>query len=412
MSPRLASSGEDGQSGGKLALSVVLVLGLAVLLLVIVRAKPNTEAFDPRSSRDDGARALVLLLEAQGADVAIERSLPEPGADERVLVLDDRLNPQQRDELIDWIEAGGIAIVADPSSSLHGGAGVDGGAVEVVGDDPVGVGPSDALSEANVTRDECTVAALTDLRGLWVPSGLLFPVGPSEPQCFSDGEHAFVIVRSLGKGLVVGLGDNDPLTNQHLRYADNSGLATALLTPSGDARVRIVLGRDAPKNAADIGSGDQRLIDLVRPGVWMALLQLALAFVIFAFARGIRTGRPVDERPPAPLAGSEFVVASGTLMQRAGHVERAAWILRGRFYRDVCRELRLPPSTAIADLDAHLVERHAFAAGELTQFFQQPVATEQQLVELTATMHTLRQRVATPTESPSTPQPDHVGSQL
>ena len=43
----------------------------------------------------------------------------------------------------------------------------------------------------------------------------------------------------------------------------------------------------------------------------------------------IRPGRPVREPEQVPIAGSELVVATGTLMQRAHHAdERAGWLLR------------------------------------------------------------------------------------
>ena len=48
----------------------------------------------------------------------------------------------------------------------------------------------------------------------------------------------------------------------------------------------MLLGGGAAKSAADIGTGEKRLLDLVRPGVWMALAQLAVAFVLLAASRG------------------------------------------------------------------------------------------------------------------------------
>lgn len=406
MSPRLAPTSGGGSSGGRLAISIVMVLAIAVAMLLLVRAKPEVGPYDPRSSRDDGARALVLLLESRGADVEISRSSPDVGTDERVLVLADRLTANQRSDLLDWIEAGGIAVVADPQSSLHGGAGADGGAVEVSADEPVVDSVDDVQFEINVPVDQCSIGALRALRGLFVPSGVLFPVAPAEPQCFAADGNAFVVARQLGRGLVVGLGDNDVLTNRYLRYGDNSGLATALLTPGDSDRVRVLIGGRVPKTVDDIGSGEERLVDLVRPGVWMALVQLALAFVVFAFARGIRTGRPVDERRAVPLAGSEFVAASGTLLQRAQHAERAAWAVRGRFYRDLCHSLRRPSNTPIDVLDREAAERFGTAAGEIIAIFQTVVTDQQQLLALTHAMHRVRVRVV-PNSSAS---PHHSAS--
>ena len=401
MSPRLAAAGGAGGAGGdggpatgRLALSIVLVLLIAVAMLLLVRARPKAGPFDPRSSRDDGARALVLLLESRGAGVEISRTAPRAGADERVLVLADRLNSNQRNDLLNWIEAGGVAVVADPTSTLHGGPGVDGGSIEVADDEPARSAADRTVDdEINVAVGECTIGALQSLRGVFVPDGLLFPVAPGEPQCFGDGDHAFVVSRSLGDGLVVGFGDNDVLSNRYVRYADNSGLATALLAPRPGARVRILIGADVAKTAQDIGSGDQRLIDLVRPGVWMALVQLALAFVVFAFARGVRTGRPVNEARAVPLAGSEFVVASGNLMQRAQHAERAAWVVRGRLYRDLCQLVRGPSGTSIADLDRAVAQHLGTPPGETIAIFQAVVTDKQELLALTRRMYRLRQQI-------------------
>jgi hypothetical protein len=397
MSPRLAASadGRGGPSGARLAVSIVTVLVIAVAMLLLVRARPKAGPYDPRSSRDDGARALVLLLESRGVQVTITRVAPDLDDDARVLVLADRLTSGQRNDLVSWIEAGGVAIVADPTSTLHGGPGVEGGAIEVAADEPLAAAIDRSVDdEINVAAETCTIAALQSLRGLFVPSGLLFPVAPAESQCFGDGKHAFVVGRLLGAGVVVGFGDNDILTNRYLRYGDNSGLATALLAPQRGAHVRILIGADAAKTAADIGTGDQRLVDLVRPGVWMGLVQLALAFVVFAFARGIRTGRPVDEPRPVPVAGSEFVAASGNLMQRARHEERAAWVVRGRLYRDLCQLVRRPANTSISELDDAVAARFDTPPGEVIAIFQAVVTDKQQLVALTGRMHHLRQRIA------------------
>jgi hypothetical protein len=328
------------------------------------------------------------------------------------LVLADRLNSSQRNDLLNWIEAGGVAIVADPTSTLHGGPGVDSGSIEVVAAEPTSAAVDRTVDdEINVAVGECSIGALQSLRGVFVPDGLLFPVAPGEPRCFGDGGHAFVVGRPLGDGLVVGFGDNDVLTNRYVRYADNSGLATALLAPRPGAQVRILIGADVAKTAQDIGSGEQRLVDLVRPGVWMALVQLALAFVVFAFARGVRTGRPVNEARAVPLAGSEFVVASGNLMQRAQHAERAAWVVRGRLYRDLCQLVRRSAGTPIADLDLAVALHLGSPPGETTAIFQAVVTDKQELLALTRRMYRLRQQIEAAAHVPSQAQ-QHTRSPL
>jgi hypothetical protein len=291
--------------------------------------------------------------------VLISHDVPAVGTATRVLVISDRLGSAQRSRLIEFIEAGGVAIVADPDSTLHGGAGVDGGSIVVVAEAKPEFAAAQA--EANVTNDVCTIDALTQLRGLFVPDGVLFPVGPDEPACFGvvsadEQTHAFVIRRQLGAGTVIGLGDNQILTNEYIRYADNSGLGVALLAPT-PITVNIVIGDQAARTPDEIGSGEQTLRDLVRPGVWMGFAQLALAFVVFAVAKGVRVGRPVVENLPTPIAGSEFVRARGTVMHRAGHAQRAGQTLRAELHRELCDRFALPRSSTLDAVVAEATRR-------------------------------------------------------
>ena len=155
----------------------------------------------------------------------------------------------------------------------------------------------DVARERNVAPGRCTIAALDDLRGVFVPSGVLFPVGPSEPQCFTSptsgvaaDNHSFVLVREFGDGLIVGLGDNDAFVNRSLRRADNAGLIVSLLVPTDDATVSFVIGRGVSPTVSDVGSGEDTLRDLVPNWAWMSLVLSAVAFIVFAISRSAREG--------------------------------------------------------------------------------------------------------------------------
>ena len=321
MSRRAPDAGTGG--GAKVAAALLLVLVLAVVVLLLVRSRPSPDPFDPRSGASDGTRGLVVTLERVGIDVSVSRTVPtfggvaddgtgddttgpeetgsdgtgadatgDVGAPDRVLVLDDRLDDDQRSALIDFTEAGGDVVVADPDSTLHGGSGLDGGAVRTTAPDL----PDRRLAverEISLPTGRCTIGALSSLRGLYVTDGLLFPVGPTEPQCFATDDRSFVVVRRLGDGSITGLGDNELFTNARLRRADNAALAAALLDPagtpsSGDARVLILLGNGASPTIDDIGSGDDTLVDLVPGWVWASLAMAVLAFVVFAVSRAAR----------------------------------------------------------------------------------------------------------------------------
>lgn len=403
MSPsRSGSSGSSG--GGRAAITALVVIAVAVGMVLLLRSRPGLQAFDPRSSAPDGANGAVLLLEKYGASVSITSTPPAVGADERVLVITDRLNDGQRRALLDFVDSGGVAVVADPISTLHGGPGLDGGAIAIgTASAATTAGQLGAADEANVPVGACTVPALDGLRGVFSPDGLLFPTAPDEARCFSEGTHAFVVVRHYGAGLVIGFGGNRVVTNQYLRYADNSGLLTSLLAPFGGSHVRVMLGAAAAPSPQDIGQGNETLVDLVRPGVWMALTQLALAFVVFCIARGVRPGRAVREPRPTPIAGNELVLATGNLMQRARHAERAGWQIRGELFRQLCAHFRLPSDTTIDQVSAIVGQRTGVDPGELFGLLNNEVVDAAGLVQLRADISRMRDRTITSAERTTEP---------
>ncbi|MCE9622918.1 MAG: DUF4350 domain-containing protein [Actinomycetia bacterium] len=384
MSARQAK--QSSGSGARVGLSALLVVAIAVIMLLLVRARPEAEPFDPRSSDSLGTRGLVLLLEQQGASVDIARSAPGAGADARVLVLQDRLNDSQRQELLQFVEAGGLLVMADPDSEILEGLVVS---RTIEGEVPAFAG-NDPLEQTNVPLDECDVPALAQLRGLFVIRGSRFRVPEGARSCFVDNGSAFAIVGEYGAGLIVQLGDNELFTNHLLRYADNGPLAAALLAPNADAQVSILLGEEAAKSTADIGTGEKTLSDLLRPSVWMALAQLALAFIIFATARAVRPGRPVREPEQVPVAGSELVVATGTLMRRARHAERAGWMLRGNLYRALCQRFHLPTTASIAALDEVVAANTSLPVGHVAAVLQREVHDDKGLLELSNSLQAIR----------------------
>lgn len=402
---RRAASG-SAVGAGKGVAAALIVVGTALALLLIVRARPAPDPFDPRSSAPNGATALVELLERSGSEVAITRTAPGPGADTRLLVIDDRLDDDQRSATLDFIEGGGLAVVADPASTLHGGPQLDGGSIEV---EAFGL-PTERLAtdrETNVPIGSCSIGALQQLRGLYVPDGLLFPVGPDEPQCFSEDAQSFVIVRQIGQGTVVGLGDNEVLVNRHLRRADNAGLATALLASndgqsrsqdggqSSGATVTILLGTGTAASIEDLGEGEETLVDLVPPWAWMALVLAALGFLVFAVSRSVRVGGVVDEPLATPRAGSELVVATGNLMQRAHHTSRAGWLMQNRLHRDLCTELHVELTAPLAELDAAVAARTSLAPGTTEQLLSCTANDDSQLLALSGQIDRIRKDVMT-----------------
>ena len=380
-------------TGGRAAAAALAVVAIAIAMMLLLRARPTTQPFDPRSGAADGTRGLVVLLQRYGADVEISRSVPASGTDRRLLVIQDRLTDLQRASLHQAAERGATVVVADPRSTLG-----DPRSTTVIDARGATLGPQGDL-QINIEPGTCDIAALAHLRGVHVVNGIQRTVRSGDRSCFGDGQESFAVARPTGEGVIVALGDNAVFTNAYLRLADNAGVATALLAPVKGTKVTIVLGDVAPKTVADIGTGTRGLADLVRPGVWMALLQLAIAFIVLAIARAVRPGKPVREPEQVPIAGSELVAATGRLMHRARHEERAAWLLRGDLYRDLCAHHHLPPTTPVDALDRAVSERSGLAPGTVAAVLGRDatdatrVVDAAQLLDLSRTIQQIRDHV-------------------
>lgn len=366
MSPRRSTS---TASTGAVALTLVVVVAVALGLMFLVRAKPSPGPFDPRSSAPNGLRGLALLLEQYGASLHVGEAVPDPGRGGRVLVIGNGLDDEQRVALNAFVEAGGIAVVADAASPYQRAVDGDPDAPPVASaeDDHEIRRVVPGIFRSSVRTGTCTIAALDRLRGLAIEHPTAFAVPASSTSCFGDDEFAVVRAAANGAGTLVTIGDSALFTNRWLEYGDNAPLATALLVPGGSGSVTIVLGNGPRQGAVPDRGGDDSLADLVRPSVWMGLAQLAVAFVVLAVAVGVRPGRVVAEPIPSPLEGASLVAATGNLMQRSAHAGRAAQLLRYDVHRRLCARFAVAPTAPLSVLDHELVRRGVAAPGEVVE---------------------------------------------
>ncbi len=359
------------------------VLGLIGLVVVAValgapHASVGPDPLDPHATDASGTKALVLLLGQSGAHVQVTSRMP--GSDTDVaLLLSDTTSQAQTQQLERWVSAGGTLVVADSESSFV----------------PVGAGTSDSplgLPAPPLTPGTCTIDALANLHKVWSSSDPdLYNVPAGSGRCFSDGIHAFVVDTVHGAGHVVAVGSPYVFTNDALDQYDNAGLATDLLAPQPGTRVSVLWGMDPGSSGA---GGQTDLGSLISVGVKLALLELGLAFLVYAWFRARRLGRPVTEPQLVQIGGSELIAAHGNLLSQTRDPDRAARLLRADLRRRLAERLGLSPN-ATAEVVAEVTALRAGVdrdrvARAVTDI---PVRSEAELLELARDIDTIRAEV-------------------
>lgn len=345
----------------------------AALVGVALLGGPSNDGppLDPRSDGPLGTSAMVDLLRGVGSRV--ELSVGLPGADDDVaLLLRDRLDAGQLDQLRSWVSEGGTLVVTDPASGITPPAELAG---PLEGDGPL-------------LREVCTIDALADVVEVDGGAAARYATDGTTGSCLGSEGSAFVVTTSVGAGDVVAVGGAAFVTNERLGRRDNAILAVALLAPRPGLTVRIV---DAPIPA---GGGDTDLYDLVSDGVRRLGLQLGIAFVVYAVWRAIRFGRPVVESQPVEIAGAELVSATGRLLERARAPGPAAEVLRADLRRALCTRFGLAPDGSADDLVALVARRSALdPAVARSAVSVDPVTTDAELVAVARAVASVHQEV-------------------
>lgn len=350
---------------------LAVVAGAFTVALAVGAPGDDGQPLDPASTGPSGTKALVDTLRELGARVDV-RSEPPRSGDTTALVLVDDLDDTGRRRVADWVRDGGTLVVADPSSPLH----------------PARPGPSVSLGGLDPElRRGCQVPALRQVERVAVPGAVLLEVPPGATGCFPGGGESWLVVAPAGRGTVVGLGGAGALVNSRLAGADNAVLATALLAPGLDDRV-VVLRPPPP------GAGQKDVLDLVGPGVKLAVVQLGIAFVLVAVWRARRLGRPVLEPQAVQVPGSALVGAVGELLQRRRSRAEVAGVLRDDLRRTLAARLGMAPSAPAAAVADTAAARSTVSVEEVLAVLagQTPV-DEEELVALAQAVESVRREV-------------------
>jgi len=373
---------------------------LALGLIIVVLARPDAHRpYDLDSTHDDGYRGLQLLLEANGSavsrlDAADIDAAAAADVDVVYVPMADSVGDAMARDWEDFVGAGGRLVLGTPAASL-GATAFDTGV-----DDEMGGG---FLSTAGsfTEPDVCDVDGLDELAAIWTPfsSGLLEV--DDQQSCFGNGDVAAVVRRTIGSGEVTTVAGPELFTNASMgapdvgeesaaagELADNAVLAQRLLSPDGAKRVGVVTSgiSTAPLN------GSKTLTDFLPSGVKLGLLQLVVAFFVYAMYRGRRHGRVVHDEVPVSIEGSAFVEAVGNLLERQGEHGRAAEVLRTGVSRDLARRLGLPTAVARPDLAAVIAQRTGRDPAAVADvLIHRAVASDDALVTLSHELESIRQ---------------------
>jgi hypothetical protein len=361
-------------TGSRRGLLWVALVVIAIVAFAIVGRGDDrsSQPLAPDSTSAAGMRALVLLAESFGADVDVIDGAP--ATDRTVAFMpSDRFGRSDTTDMRQWIRRGGILVVADPQSSF----------VPKLG----GLLGSGLVQDSTLDAGDCSISALSKAQTVSADGAFLYRPPTPSTRCFTQGGDALIVAIPEGNGIIVAVGGTSLFENRHLDDADNAVVAVSLLAPKQGTKVAFVRG-------PSFGAGDETLWGLIRPGIRYGLLQIAIAFLLFAIWRGRRLGRPVLEIPRIEIEGSEFVEAVGHLLERTNSPAYAAAVLRADARREIARRVggaRADDAESLAAmLDVRLGADRNRVRALLTD---SPVADENALVALAQQLQSLRQEV-------------------
>ena len=276
----------------------------------------------------DETLALRRFLREMDVEVSSSRTPPPPPA--TFVLLADLRDREQAASLVRWVFAGGDLVVADPSSVvlelLHVGRG-----------EPLGVFGTKTVAPG------CPAPEAVGVDRVVIDAGdvTLVPSGPEAISCFARPGGSFAIFLSRGSGRVALLGGMSPLTNDYLDKGDNALFAARLFRREGP----IVFGSAAAPTTQPPG-----LWELLPGPARLIVLEVALAAVLFALARGRRFGKPVIEEPIAPIPSGELIRATAGLYREARDVAHCGGLLRRSAIERATRSLGVRPDSPSSQL--------------------------------------------------------------
>ena len=375
----------------RIAVVVVVLALLASVAAVLAQGRFREAPYEPSSPLPAGSKALVSVLEEQGAEVGTVRRTDEAARD---------------------LRAGGTVLVTDPSalgrdqlellrSALDAGEGrlvllaPDFGSLSVLA---LGIRPTGRVAEdapairADASCADASFRARTvragelplDDDGEQAAPGLLYTGGSGTRSCFRTDAGA-AVVRTDD---VIVLGSARFITNEGLREADGPAVALNAIGTAGPVTWYLPSATDPM--ASDLASPLEQLPPWTGP----VALWLAVCVLLALWALSWRLGPVVVEPLPVSVRSQELTVGRAHLLRRAGARDSAARSLRSAAAVRLADRLGVRRREGLDALIAAIVPHSRRDGGEIRRLLgPEPVASDAELVRLAHDLDRLEKEI-------------------
>ena len=349
------ASADGASRAAQRALAIVratATVAMAFALIVVLGCGGTSHMKAPRKGDDPaGGELLRDVLRRQGVEVKPMASalaslpLPKPGERAAAVVVDleqTDLDDDTRDHLVEWVDAGGVLVLAGNPYEWPKPFGVTGaisaGAHRV---------EARQLLPGDDDEDDEPTYAPTLQHGTLVSGAALGFSKATARVAWYDDDMTYAALLSHGRGFVLGIANDELMTNAGLARPGNAAVMVAILSNADRREVRLADPEDG------VSPPSTPIAALLRAGLGMGLAHAVIATGILFLAVGVRMSRPRPVPPPRRRAFAEHVEAVGGLYART-HNASHALMAYARFADERLRA-RMPRGTG--DVAAFLSTR-------------------------------------------------------
>lgn len=334
---------------------------IVALLLLIVFWFPGQMAreklpYASQNAKNLGAKALALLLEKRGMNVAKwdndYPSLPSNTAPSTLLTIEPMTEPPSSDErqaLLEWVEQGNQWILfASPETTWP----------ETFGFDVTTCKEESTQGLIAVRKTPYSNRWLREIQAMRWEGACARPAKQDRTLLTSFEWDALVVMRTKGKGRIIFVPYARIITNEYIDRADHLALPLGLLEGYSrnvwfDETVHPWLPRldqrstpiePPPEDAGEKMQGPSvaSFFALLRINGWYLFLQILMAVIYWLWLKGKRFGPPRRDPKREWRSGSEYVIAMSRWLNKKRSRKKALLLLFDRFQDELKEALRLP----------------------------------------------------------------------